>query len=34
MGEIAVRTIMQSPDRPDEPIVVDTGYEIVEGGTA
>jgi LacI family gluconate utilization system Gnt-I transcriptional repressor len=34
MGEIAVRTIMQSPDRPDEPIVVDTGYEMVEGGTA
>jgi LacI family gluconate utilization system Gnt-I transcriptional repressor len=34
IGEVAVRTILQTPIRPEQPIVIDTGYEIVEGATA
>ncbi len=34
IGQVAVETIMATPQRPAERIVVDTGYEIVEGGTA
>lgn len=34
IGRVAVETIMATPQRPAERIVVDTGYEIVEGGTA
>ncbi len=34
IGKVAVETIMATPRRPAERIVVNTGYEIVEGGTA
>ncbi len=34
IGKIAVETILARPDRPESRIVVDTGYEILEGGTA
>jgi LacI family gluconate utilization system Gnt-I transcriptional repressor len=34
IGATAVRTIMQSPQRPAERMVIDTGYEIIEGETA
>ena len=34
IGQIAVQTILQDPERPAERIVINTGYEIVEGGTA
>lgn len=34
IGQIAVQTIMQTPHRPAERIVINTGYEILEGGTA
>lgn len=34
IGKIAVETILLQPDRPGDPIIIDTGYEILEGGTA
>jgi LacI family gluconate utilization system Gnt-I transcriptional repressor len=34
IGRIAVEKILESRARPKAPVVVDTGYEIVEGGTA
>jgi LacI family gluconate utilization system Gnt-I transcriptional repressor len=34
IGRIGVEKIIESPDRRAEPIVIDTGYEIVVGATA
>ncbi len=34
IGQLAVQTILQAPERPEGRIVIDTGYEVVEGGTA
>jgi LacI family transcriptional regulator, gluconate utilization system Gnt-I transcriptional repressor len=34
IGRIAVEKIIESPKRPRKPIVIDTGYEIIAGGTA
>jgi LacI family gluconate utilization system Gnt-I transcriptional repressor len=34
IGKIAVETILSQPQRQAGPIVIDTGYEILEGGTA
>jgi len=34
IGRLAVEKILESPHRPAEPIVIDTGYEIVAGATA
>ncbi len=34
IGKIAVETILQHPERQSGPIIIDTGYEILEGGTA
>ena len=34
IGRIGVEKIIESPDRSAEPIVIDTGYEIVVGATA
>jgi LacI family gluconate utilization system Gnt-I transcriptional repressor len=34
IGKLAVATILEHPDRQASPIIIDTGYEILEGGTA
>ena len=34
IGRLAVEKILESPQRPAEPVVIDTGYEIVVGATA
>lgn len=34
IGRSAIEKILEQQTRPDAPIVIDTGYEIVEGGTA
>ena len=34
IGKIAVEHIMAQTERNDEPRIIDTGFEIVEGGTA
>ena len=34
IGQIAVQTILQAATRPDQRIVIDTGYEILAGETA
>ena len=34
IGKVAVETILADPVRPDAPTIVDTGFEILEGGTA
>jgi len=34
IGRIGVEKIIESPDRRAEPIIIDTGYEIVVGATA
>jgi LacI family gluconate utilization system Gnt-I transcriptional repressor len=34
IGRVAAERILETPARPAEPTVIDTGYEIVEGATA
>lgn len=34
IGKVAVEKLIDSPERPPEPTIVDTGYEIVVGATA
>ena len=34
IGRLAVEKILESAKRPAQPIVIDTGYEIVAGATA
>ncbi|SDK82545.1 transcriptional regulator, LacI family [Aliiruegeria lutimaris] len=34
IGKTAIEQILQSPERPAEPVRIDTGFEIVEGATA
>jgi LacI family gluconate utilization system Gnt-I transcriptional repressor len=34
IGSVAAAQILENPLRPPEPVVIDTGYEIVEGATA
>jgi LacI family transcriptional regulator, gluconate utilization system Gnt-I transcriptional repressor len=34
IGKLAVEKILEQPERPDAPITIDAGYELVEGGTA
>jgi len=34
IGRIAVEKIIERPVRSPEPLVIDTGYEIIEGATA
>lgn len=34
MGRLAIETILQHVDRPAQPIVIDSGYELIEGETA
>ncbi|MGF1627630.1 MAG: LacI family DNA-binding transcriptional regulator [Alphaproteobacteria bacterium] len=34
IGKVAIETVLAGAERPHAPVVVDTGYEIVEGGTA
>ena len=34
IGRVAVEKLLESGERPAEPQVVDTGFEIIEGATA
>jgi LacI family gluconate utilization system Gnt-I transcriptional repressor len=34
IGKMAVEAILQNTERQASPIVIDTGYEILDGGTA
>jgi LacI family gluconate utilization system Gnt-I transcriptional repressor len=34
IGRVAVEKIIENPDRGADPVIIDTGYEIVAGGTA
>ena len=34
IGQVAAARILETPQRPIDPVVIDTGYEIVEGATA
>jgi LacI family gluconate utilization system Gnt-I transcriptional repressor len=34
IGKTAVEKLLESPVRPDERVIVDTGYDIIEGATA
>jgi hypothetical protein len=34
IGQHAIELFLQSPDRPDTPTIIDTGFEVFTGATA